>query len=282
MELFHAKDMYELGESAVREELDLSRLRIVNMSARPKPAENLVPPYILPLLLERDRFIVRSGSELAALADGPPIRPYWDPSLVRSPAKMRQSLHAIHEVGLLGFRHHAKAFASAFFIRKKNGNQRVIIDGKQANACHREPPKSLMATPSACAAFDFTENELWGGIALPSQHAPAERSPAEACPPPCVYGASVDLSDGFYQFLAQKVASWFCFDFGVAADEFGVSEIWDDATRAMVPVAPDTPLFPAFLGMPMGWKWALYIRMSFCHRRCCKSHCAGDGGQPRR
>jgi hypothetical protein len=29
----------------------------------------------------------------------------------------------------------------------------------------------------------------------------------------------------------------------------------------MVPVAPDTPLFPAFLGMPMGWKWALYI----CH-----------------
>ena len=127
MELLHTKDMYELGESTVREELDLSRLRIVNKSAQPKPAENLVPPHILPLLLEPDRFIVRSDEELASLAEGPPIRPYWDPSLVRSPAKMRQFLRAIHEVGLLGFRRHAKAFASAFFIRKKDGNQRMIM-----------------------------------------------------------------------------------------------------------------------------------------------------------
>ena len=74
-----------------------------------------------------------------------------------------------------------------------------------------------------------------------------------------MYGASVDLTDGIYQFLTQSVASWFCFDAEVTGDEFGVSEIWDDASRTMVPVAGDAPLFPAFLGMPMGWKWALYI-----------------------
>ena len=164
---------------------------------------------------------------------------------------MRQFLHKLHEVGLLGFRRHAKAFASAFFIRKKDGNQRMIIDGRQANACHREPPKSLLATPSACAALDFTENESWGRDASNCQHAPPTGETSE---PPCVYGASVDLTDGFYQFLTQSVASWFCFDVEVTGEEFGVSEIWDDASRTMVPVAPDTPLFPAFLGMPMGWK----------------------------
>ena len=87
MELLRTKGMYELGESTVREELDLSRLRIVNKSAQPKPAENLAPPHILPLLLEPDRFIVRSDEELASLAEGPPIISYWDPSLVRSLAR---------------------------------------------------------------------------------------------------------------------------------------------------------------------------------------------------
>ena len=47
----------------------------------------------------------------------------------------------------------------------------------------------------------------------------------------------------------------------MTGEEFGVSEIWNDASGTMVPVAGDAPLFPAFLGMPMGWKRALYI----CH-----------------
>ena len=111
---------------------------------------------------------------------------------------MRRFLHKLHEVGLLGFRRHAKAFASAFCIRKKDGNQRMIIDGRQANACHREPPESLLATPSVCAALDFTENESWGRDASDCQPAPPLDETSE---PPCVYGASVDFIDGFLLFF---------------------------------------------------------------------------------
>ena len=275
MELLHTRDMYELGENTVREELDLSRLRVVNKSAQPKPAENLAPPHILPLLLEPGRFIVRSDSELAALADGPRsdrtgIRVWF----IRLPRCGGSCTRPTKSIGLLGFRSTScQGFAPAFFIRKKDGNQRVIIDGRHANACHREPPKSLLAHP-------FCVCPRLCGNALPSQHAtPAERPPAEVCPPPCVYGASVDIIDGFYQFLTQSVASWFCFDVGVTAEEFGVSEIWDDVTRAMVPVRstrhPSLSRLPWHAdGLEVG---TVYICHSVIEDVVRRSRFAGDG-----
>ena len=66
---------------------------------------------------------------------------------------------------------------------------------------------------------------------------------------PCGVGA--DLHDGLY--LWPHMASWFAFNCHVSAEEFNISEIYDEAGGQYVPVdSPAERLWTAFEGLVMG------------------------------
>ena len=77
-----------------------------------------------------------------------------------------------------------------------------------------------------------------------------------------LFGASVDLKDGFHQFRNERLASWFCMPVeGLTAAELGVDRAYCDDMQAWVSVPSDSFVWQSYLGMPMGWSWALLV----CH-----------------
>ena len=77
-----------------------------------------------------------------------------------------------------------------------------------------------------------------------------------------LFGASVDLKDGFHRFRNERLASWFCMNVeGLTAAELGVDCAYCDDSQAWVPVPDDSLVWPSYLGMPMGWSCAFWV----CH-----------------
>ena len=141
-----------------------------------------------------------------------------------------------------------KAVCGLFFVRKKHDLLRMVVDGRQPNSFHRMPPHATMASVEALAAVSV--EAAWQDRAV----LPDDRGP--------LFAASVDLKDGFHQFLNVHLASWFVFDLaGVTAGDLGVSVVYDAQARSFVPAATDEVVWPAYGGMAMGWSWALWI----CH-----------------
>ena len=68
-----------------------------------------------------------------------------------------------------------------------------------------------------------------------------------------VHSSGADVKDCFYNMRARAMASWFCFDYPFQAGEWGITELYDDATGRMEPVSPDTWIYPCMEVVPMGW-----------------------------
>ena len=129
-----------------------------------------------------------------------------------------------------------------FFVKKKDWNQRLVLDCRQTNRYHRDPPHSDLSTPSALGELGVDDCFAAQGGEL--------------------FGASVDLVDSFYQFWWPLLASWFCFDDVVDLGGFEGARVFDEASCVFLDLPDSTLVVPAFEGLSRGWSWALYI----CHR----------------
>ena len=47
-------------------------------------------------------------------------------------------------------------------LHRDNSRQRLIIDARQANACHRRPPTTKLATPAGLLSLDMSPDTLQG------------------------------------------------------------------------------------------------------------------------
>ena len=89
-------------------------------------------------------------------------------------------------MGILTFRSGIKAKAAFFFVKKKDGTIRLIVDGRQANAYHRRPPHSCLATPGILSELDMAD---FGTVC-------GELAEAEPC------GNEFDVKDFFFHNFA--------------------------------------------------------------------------------
>eukprot|EP00973_Karenia_brevis_P081162 11254639-Karenia_brevis.AAC.1 len=67
--------------------------------------------------------------------------PYWDPKLKINKFVYRDFISQMHKRGLVFFSLSRTAPAGCFFVRKKDGRLRLIVDGRPGNAM-LQPPKS--------------------------------------------------------------------------------------------------------------------------------------------
>eukprot|EP00973_Karenia_brevis_P058909 8201466-Karenia_brevis.AAC.1 len=96
--------------------------------------------------------------------------------------------------------------AGVFFVVKKDDTLRLILDCRPVNQCCRPAPYSSLATPSHITGINLSDEwvrhcESESGIAAGDLD--AMYGSLSVC------GAGVDLQDGFYQFLAPTISSWF-------------------------------------------------------------------------
>ena len=245
--LLKTHDFYEVDINS-REPFDGDRLNILKGTAPPRALAPRLSGEPAELLANFRTKIERSAAELDALYESGevvPVRPYMCPRLASDRRVRIEFLRALVKLGLGGFRRRIKGKVGFFFIRKKTGMQRMVVDARGPNQCHRRPPHSRLGSPAAVAALDLSD------VAL--RAAGIEPSSAE------LWMSTLDLVDYFYQFHGRDLASWWGVDFPERADVWGVAECWCPELRDFTPVEPWERLFFVFEGMPMGWSWALYF-----------------------
>ena len=123
---------------------------------------------------------------------------YQYPGLRRSPRRYASLLKRLDAAGMIAWRLNGSPRVGLFSVWKKNGRQRLIVDGRLSNAMFAEPDKVELPTGSSLGAVEVDEG------------------------PPVSLG-QVDIKDAFYQLLLpEELIDFFCLE-AVAAGLVGKS-----------------------------------------------------------
>ena len=254
-ELLHVSDLEsEVQPNSLRafRQSDLgddTRLKILRPSWRCTPQEItlVAPPHVAQFFDDVSSFR-RSQEELDEL-DGPALRPYVDPTLRHSRKIRIEFFKRLAKLGLVSFRTRVYFFAGLFFVEKKGGQIRMVLDARPTNVAHRLPPHTSLGTPAAWAELDLSAAEVgW--------HPPLwDEEPVDGGG---AWMASGDLEDSFYQFTSQALGGDFAFDFPEDAGTYDCTRVWCEQRGDWVSVDSSVTVFPVFCGIGMGWSWALW------------------------
>ncbi|CAE7396843.1 unnamed protein product, partial [Symbiodinium pilosum] len=215
--------------------IDLDKIKILKRRLVPKDAKTLAPPEAVGYLKHFDELVERTPREMELLQANGDLR--------RSRRRRLELYKALDAANLLDFRRRRKARVGIFTVRKKDGAQRLILDARQANACHRAPPTTRLSTPPSLTALDLTaqtlESDGFGGIL-------GEEAP------------TVTAESGDDAFSREQLKEELDID---------VDAVYDDDFGQEIPRKPGEKVFCAFKGVPMGWSWALYFANEIvCHQ----------------
>lgn len=231
--------------------MDLDKIKILKRQLHTAPVQSLLPPEVACYVHHFEDMIEKSEAELRQdEQDTNPVEPYWDPQLKRDFSKRLDLYKRLHSVGLLTFRKRRKGRVAFFTVRKKDGQQRLIVDARDPNSRQRRPPNTQLSTPSGFMELNFSDLDQGGCgevLAIPSGAL-----------------AAGDVGDCFYNFTIEPLSSWFCTDDRMTVSElaqlgFDVDSVYDDALGHRVRTSPDECLWFAFGGLCMGWSWALFL-----------------------
>ena len=90
-----------------------------------------------------------------------PVRPYVDPVLANSPTKMGKFLTRLFDCNMLSFKPGWEAATvGVFFVLKKNGSHRLILDTRAANQAFAKPLASHLPTPAAWTSLEMDSGEV--------------------------------------------------------------------------------------------------------------------------
>ncbi|CAK0903427.1 unnamed protein product, partial [Prorocentrum cordatum] len=160
-----------------------------------------------------------------------PRRLYTDPAL-RNPRLYATVVRRLMSAGLVDFSSSAECYVGMFFVRKKNGSLRMILDGRHASLRFAPADPVELATGSAFAQISVDGDE------------------------PISIGG-VDICDAFCQI---ELPQWLRRYFGLPklrAGDLGLTHLSDGA-----PVRPSAWVVPCFRCPPMGWSISLWICQS--------------------
>ena len=192
---------------------ELDKVKVLQRRLQPQDARGLAPLEVQCYIDHFSELVERPVAEQEGLREtGALVEPYWDTRLRRDRALRLDLYRALHRCGLLGFCFRRKARAGLFTVKKKNGLQRLIVDGRQANAQHRPPPTTRLSTPSGLTSLDLSETTLLG-----NGFGDYDAKTGETRVQPSA--ETGDVADCFYNFTIPALSGWFAFDDAFTRDE---------------------------------------------------------------
>ena len=155
-------------------------------------------------------------------------KPYSDPQLnVR--AIYGNFLQRLRSASLVEYSlQQADETIAIFFVTKKAGRQRMILDCRRANCHFKDPAYVSLCTGDTLSRLEFGHGEV-------------------------VHVGMADLKDAFYHLeLPQELRRFFGLR-PIEAKYLGVDKVGG------VAVSPHRLVVPQLAVVPMGWSWALYL-----------------------
>ena len=254
-EYLKTSDPYHVDRASPVVDYDPERVKVVRDGICPKPLADLCGPRGREILEDLRGHVLLNDRELAAVDPAALAAPYFDPKL-REPSARRQLGLRLSSLGLAAGRRYKKSVVGIFTVTKKENMQRLVFDCRQTNGMCARPPLTSLASSAALAGL------RWDTSAPASdQHA---------------FFSALDLTDGFFQFAVDEIASYFSLGVQASAEELGQTSVLNEITGVHEPVGPEEKLWICLRTLPPGWSWALMFcqdvlteRMVMAeHRRC--------------
>ena len=208
-EVLSSRNTYELEQSSTRRPYDPALLNVVKQGVQAKELRPLVDDTARTFLDNPDKYILKSDAEIDATPDSEFGLPYTDPVLTSSPQLMHDLIVKLHELGLIVFKRAKVATVGLFTVAKKDGTLRLVFDCRPANALHRPPPTTHLATSGAFGNLDWSADAIDEG----GKHSDTP-----------VHFAGVDLIDSFYQFSWPELAAYFWLKKATSATKESLTE----------------------------------------------------------
>ena len=164
------------------------------------------------------------------LEKGDLVRPYMDVRLQHDQQLYTSFIQDLHAKGMISFTSRPREIAPPFFVKKKNGRLRLILDCRAVNTRFKKPPPLALGAGTS-----------WAQVCIPEGST--------------LYLAQSDIKDYFYSLaLPHELQSLFCLpaiaksamqDWGLDLDQVDCdAEGWR---------------FPMLRVVPMGWSWAMWV-----------------------
>ena len=231
-ELLRAKWGYHVGASTV-EPFRRESVSLPELDNNAPWLVDVLPACDRDLLLDVKGKMMKDVAETMESSDhGVPIKPYMDEGLARDKVLYRDFVLELHERGLVSFTRRPKSECTLFFVAKKGGKQRMIVDARKVNSLFRAPPSVALTSPE-----HFSELELSGDR---------------------MFQATADISNYFYRLrIDRSLGGYFALP-GICASELGFVHFEGNMIR------PSDRVYPYLTVLPMGFSWSVWFAQRAC------------------
>ena len=204
-------------------------------------ASSLLPPAAADRLNDLQR-MQRSQENISELDSRlGPITPYTDRVFTQTPRVYYQFCRRLFQLGLAQLTETPLCRVGIFFVAKKNGKLRLILDCRRSNRmCVEAPPVRLLTS------------EGFGNMEV----VPPEGCSLYDCEAPAAAGGISDVDNAFHRLrISSKLGSLFTFPMPVPAGAIGAEGSWYRGKR----LERDDMVDICAGALPMGFSWSLYF-----------------------
>ena len=211
----------EEGTQSTVRAYDRDLLSLPECGADPLDAVGLIDPQGREILEHFKTTMLASDSAAGEYFEkGPRVKPFMDPKLRNNPQEYALFVKDMFARGMVGFRPAAGCVITPFFVAKKSGKLRLVLDCRASNKLFAKPPDIALA-----AGYTFAQLEL-----------PTAQS---------------DIRDYFYSIgLPPGLRPSFCLPRVRSADLGGLLS---------GELAGHEWVFPQMKVVPMGWSWSMWV-----------------------
>lgn len=201
------------------------------VGATPPSLDDLLDPCGRELLKDPISTMMLSPQEWGEVVEqGVRIKPFMDTILKQDAEQYQQFVLSLYKRGMIQFTSRPKDRITPFFVAKKSGALRLVLDCRAVNQRFRQPPAMKMAAGSS-----------WSNLQVP--------------PGQTLYIAQSDIRDYFYSLpLPVELQRYFC----LPAIPGRLLADWGVLPQHGCDFDDEGMVHPMFVVTPMGWSWAMY------------------------
>ena len=158
---------------------------------------------------------------------------YMDPVLSRNPNMYAHFVLQLLRANIIRFSKTPKSRLGVFFVRKKNGKLRLIVDCRQVNAVFKTPPKGHVVSSAVFGDIEQHINEQ-------------------------MYIAESDIRDFFYRLgIGDEMSDFFALE-PVSVEQLRPL-LTPDELNKWGHLLTGHEVYPCLRVLPMGFSWSFYI-----------------------
>ena len=229
-ELCHESLPY-LGETAGPVPFDADLVSLPGVGCVPVDPVVSLPPEHSDLISGPEAPMLRLPSDAEhVLKESGLSKPHFDPAF-RSGKVYGKFIQMLLERDLIDLQIGGTSYLGVFFVSKKDGKIRMILDTRIVNCFFKDPPKTRLPSASALTSFECSEGED-------------------------LYFSGGDVNNAFYRIAAPESAQNFFTLPPLRARHIGKVNLGGKF------VCGETFIVPRLKVLPMGWSWSLWICQS--------------------